>query len=141
MKDKSEIYIGVYNTCPEQGPIDFTIRLREYTQEATFNQDVAKLHRIFKHANQESDAEQVSIDERSRKDLREIRDFTFGEVIFANFVPVLAYVKPQPGEVFYDLGCATGLPLLIASLFHPELAACKGIEMLEDLVALGKEIS
>ena len=58
-------------------------------------------------------------------------------MIFANFVPVLDYVKPKPGEVFYDLGCATGLPLLIASLFYPELEVCKGIEMLEDLVTLG----
>ena len=61
----------------------------------------------------------LSRNERLKKDLYNVDDYTLGEVLFADFIPVLDYVKPQPGEVFYDLGCATGLPLFIASLFYP----------------------
>lgn len=68
-----------------------------------------------------------------------IKDFTFGEVIFTSFLPVLEFVKPRPNEIFYDLGCANGLPLLIAALRYPELRLCKGIELLEDLVNLAKQ--
>jgi 16S rRNA G527 N7-methylase RsmG len=66
-----------------------------------------------------------------------VRDFTYGEVLFATFLPVLDFAKPKPGEVFYDLGCGSGLPLIIASMMYPDLKCCKGIELLEDLAALG----
>ena len=54
---------------------------------------------------------------------------------------MLEFVKPKPGEIFYDLGCGSGQPLLIASLAFPKLKACRGIELLDDLAALGQEVT
>ena len=38
----------------------------------------------------------------------EVRSFTYGEVTFASFLPMIYQVRPQPGEIFYDLGCGSG---------------------------------
>ena len=54
---------------------------------------------------------------------------------------MLDRVKPKAGETFYDLGCATGLPLIAASLLYPDLRLCKGIELLNDLVKLGQQLN
>ena len=57
------------------------------------------------------------------------------------FIPLLEYTKPQPGEIFYDLGCGAGKPLITASLAYPDLKICKGMELLEGLAETAKEIS
>lgn len=44
--------------------------------------------------------------------------------------------NPQPGEVFWDLGCGAGRPLFIASLAFPQLKVCHGVEYLEGLYDL-----
>ena len=36
------------------------------------------------------------------------KEFTYGEVNFMSFLPMLGFVEPKPGEVFYDLGCGSG---------------------------------
>ena len=43
---------------------------------------------------------------------------------------MLDFAKPKAGEVFYDLGCGSGQPLMVAALLFPELAKCTGIELL-----------
>ena len=58
-------------------------------------------------------------------------DFTYGEVLFEHFVAALEFADPQPGEIFWDLGCGAGRPLVSASLAFPDLQACKGLELLE----------
>ena len=65
------------------------------------------------------------------------RRFTYGEVYFPNFLPMLDFLKPKPGEKFYDLGCGTGKPLMIAAIAFPKLAFCKGIELLSNLASEG----
>ena len=67
-------------------------------------------------------------------------EFTQGEVVCQYFIPLLDYVKPKPGEVFYDLGCGAGKPLLIASLAFPNLKICKGIEYLDGVASMASEI-
>ena len=57
------------------------------------------------------------------------------------FIPILEYAKPKPGEVFWDLGCGAGKPLITASLAFPELKVCRGIELLENLVTLASQIA
>ena len=41
--------------------------------------------------------------------------------------------NPKAGDVFYDLGCGTGKPLIAASLGYPNLKVCRGIELIEGL--------
>ena len=67
-------------------------------------------------------------------------EFTQGEVESQYFIPLLDYVKPKPGEVFYDLGCGAGKPLLIASVAFPTLKICKGIEYLDGVASMAREI-
>ena len=57
------------------------------------------------------------------------------------FVPLLDYAKPQPGEVFWDLGCGAGRPLIAASLAFPQLKVVRGIELLGKLSTLADEIA
>ena len=47
MKNYHKIYIGVYNSNPEEGAIDFTIRMREYSSADTFSDEVSRLNTIF----------------------------------------------------------------------------------------------
>lgn len=67
--------------------------------------------------------------------------FTYGEVTFDSFLPMLSFVRPQRNEIFYDLGCGSGQPLMVASLAFPKLKACRGIELLEGLARLGDEVT
>ena len=57
------------------------------------------------------------------------------------FIPLLEYAKPKAGEIFWDLGCGAGKPLITASLAFPELKVCRGIELLENLVNIAKKIA
>ena len=58
-----------------------------------------------------------------------------------HFIPLLEYIKPQPGDIFYDLGCGAGKPLLAASLAYPDLKVCKGIELLKGLSYIAEEVA
>ena len=66
--------------------------------------------------------------EKERNELGNKQEHTYGEACFQSFVPLLEYASPKAGEVFYDLGCGSGKPMLIASVAFPELKVCKGIE-------------
>ena len=61
--------------------------------------------------------------------------------MFQYFIPLLDHVKPKAGETVYDLGCGAGKPLLIASLTYPDLKVCRGIEYMEGLADLGKDVA
>ena len=68
-------------------------------------------------------------------------ELTYGEVRFHHCIATLEYVKPQPGEIFIDLGCGAGRPVFSAALAFPQLAVCKGLELLEQLTSMAQEIS
>lgn len=75
----------------------------------------------------------LSHSERERLALPHYGQFTYGEVEFASMIPMLELCRIKTGEVFWDLGCGTGKCLLAAALLYPELAAVKGVELLEGL--------
>ena len=58
-----------------------------------------------------------------------------------HFIPLLEYVKPMPGETFYDLGCGAGKPLIVAALAYPELKVCKGVELLQGLADIAQAVA
>ena len=74
---------------------------------------------IYEQVFEDTDAFGASNDERNEKDLHTNEEFTYGEINFMYFVPLLDYAKPQPGEIFCDLGCGAGRPLIAASLAFP----------------------
>lgn len=65
-------------------------------------------------------------------------ELIYGEVRYLFFIPVLDFVKPQPGEIFWDLGCGAARPQAIAALNFPFLKACKGVEFLSKLADSAK---
>ena len=65
--------------------------------------------------------------------LLEKTEFTYGEVIYEHFMPMIKVIKPQEGEVMWDVGCGGAKPLAIAALNFPQLKAVKGIEFLPKL--------
>ena len=87
------------------------------------------------------DAHEVSNEERNEKDLHYNTELIYGEIIFVYFIPLLEYAKPKAGEVFWDLGCGAGKPLISASLAYPELKVCRGIELLDKLTSLAESIA
>ena len=103
--------------------------------------DMRQKDEVFDFVHEGTDAHLTSDMERSEKDLHWQTELIYGEVLFKHFVPTLEYVKPQPGEVFWDLGCGGGRPLITASLAYPELGAVKGLELLEQLTNLAKQIA
>ena len=56
----------------------------------------------------------------------------FGEVRVESFLTALAWLMPQPGETFIDLGSGTGKAVLTAAAFYP-LGSAKGVELLRPL--------
>ena len=102
------VKIGVFNSQPEEGPFDFTIRMRNYRPTETYPDDVRTWAKLYDEALLGVDANDTSFQERIGRELLTDRMFTYGEVNFANFIPMVDFCKPQAGEVFYDMGCGSG---------------------------------
>jgi 16S rRNA G527 N7-methylase RsmG len=66
-------------------------------------------------------------------------EFTYGEAVLLHFVCALEYVGMKAGEVFWDIGCGTGVPNMAAAIFFPDIKASKGVELLDDLYDLAIE--
>ena len=133
----TQIKIGVHNSDPEAGPVDFTIRVRDFAPRDVYPEDVKLRSDIINAAYVKIDVINTSWAERESKDLLGNRDYTYGEVRFHSLYPLLQLADPQPGEVFFDLGCGTGLPSAIAAIMFPELASSEGAEYIEIIAELG----
>ena len=70
--------------------------------------------------------------------MKKRKEFTYGEVVYEHYLPVLHLVDPKPNTVFWDIGCGGAKPLAIAALNFPELKCCKGIEFLPSLCKTAK---
>ena len=68
-------------------------------------------------------------------------EFTYGEVMFHQFVALMNLADPKPGEIFWDIGCGGGKPQAIAALVFPFLKSCKGIELLDNLFNVATDAS
>ena len=69
------------------------------------------------------------------------QDLTYGETPFEAILRPLQFIArtppglpPSGAGVFVDIGCGTGKPLFAAALLHA-WAACKGVEIVEELLA------
>lgn len=68
-------------------------------------------------------------------------ELTYGEAMLIHFVPVIAFLEPKAGEIFWDLGCGAGRPLAIAAANFPQLGVCRGVELLEDLASHASQVA
>lgn len=62
-------------------------------------------------------------------------EYTYGEIVVPAFAELMRRVHPQPGEIFYDLGCGAGKAVFAAALCFPFLQV-KGVELLPPIYAL-----
>ena len=127
---KPFVYVGIYNSKPDEGPVEVQVKMREFTQASVLPPEWKAKYEIYEQVHKDTDAHETSNAERSEKELHNQTAFIYGEIVFMYFVPLLEYAKPQPGEVFWDLGCGAGKPLVTASLAFPQLKVCRGIELL-----------
>jgi protein-L-isoaspartate O-methyltransferase len=64
---------------------------------------------------------------------------TYGEIVPSSFRALIDEAKPQPGEVFYDLGSGTGKPVILASLLYP-FSRLVGIERVGALATAARRV-
>ena len=69
LKDKGTIYIGVYNSSPFKGPIDFTIQLRKYRESELITPVLKPKMMLYDSVFKGNEASGVSMSERIVKDL------------------------------------------------------------------------
>ena len=86
--------------------------------------------KIFQELYSEIDGYEVS--RTARVKLPFITSDVYGEIDFDNFYDILSQAKPQPGEVFYDLGSGSGKAVVLAALAFP-FSRCVGVEKFKDL--------
>lgn len=100
--------------------------------------DRAEAKDLFERLFKDSDGFSVSMANRKKLDLQ-IKELTYGEIEFDSFCALLDQMNVDENDIFYDLGCGTGKPVIAAAL----VKQCKksvGIELLEDVYNLANEI-
>lgn len=79
-----------------------------------------------------------AVSRATRKNMQENSALIYGEVEFLPFADMLTVVKPQSGEVFYDLGCGAGKAIFAMALLYDNIE-CHGVELLKPLCHLCRE--
>jgi precorrin-6B methylase 2 len=117
---------------PRMAKLELKAFLERHPNGEIFLRQEKLLKTLYGHFN----AERVS--QRDRKIYKKDEDaFTYGEIVFLSFILVLDKVKPQPGEVFYDLGSGSGKAVFAAALAFP-FSRCCGVELLPGLHRLAQ---
>jgi len=124
-------YMGISNP----GKCSFHISVVEVLLVELLSEPHQRLLSIFHSLTADLQGAFLSHSERERLALPHYGQFTYGEVEFASMIPMLELCSLKAGEVFWDLGCGTGKCLITAALLYPDLAAVKGVELLEGLYA------
>ena len=58
------------------------------------------------------------------------QELTYGETEFWYSISMFHALNPKKNDVFYDIGCGSGKPLIQAALaFNDVFSVCKGIEI------------
>lgn len=85
---------------------------------------------------------EVQADKISRRDRKRLKigddAFIYGEIDFLSFAFILDKVKPQAGEIFYDLGSGAGKAVIAAALSF-DFVKSVGVELLPGLCAVANE--
>ena len=131
-------HIGVLNLSNKPVELELTgVEIREIDLltplERTQYQLINSLYESY-------DLVDISYAERLRKDIAGHHEFTYGEVDFIHFRSLLPYCDLQPGQEFWDLGSGAGKCLLTLAISCPALRRVVGVELLDDLCSLSREI-
>jgi precorrin-6B methylase 2 len=104
--------------------------IKNYPAKKKIKTSLRLLSALYKGVNSSI----TSLKERKRLAIKDT-EFIYGEIDFLSFFTILEKVKPQPGEIFYDLGCGSG-KAVFAAAFYFDLSKSCGIELLPALYIL-----
>ena len=65
-------------------------------------------------------------------------EFTYGEISFLHFIPIIEAMQPKQSEVFWDLGCGAGKALVTAAIVFPYLGKVRGVELLTGIAQIAE---
>jgi SAM-dependent methyltransferase len=117
----------------EEEDVQYTIDVRLVLEDDQLPERLRGNFRCFQRLFDKIDGGTVSQRERKRCGVAKNKSFTYGEIVFVSVAHLLEVVKPQRGEIFYDLGSGTGRAVFAAYYIAPEFRACRGIELLQGL--------
>jgi Histone methylation protein DOT1 len=126
--------MSIFNTSAKE--IQYRVKVTELRDHDMLPVTLRDRYLAFSEIFNRDDAQQVSQKDRVAKNVSDKIEFTYGEVLFPYFIPLLDLAKPQSGETFWDLGCGAARPLAIAALNFPQLKKCCGVELLDGLFEL-----
>ena len=71
---------------------------------------------------------------RAARENKDAPEYTYGEIVFTDFIALLSMVKVNQDTVFYDLGSGTGKAVIACSMVFSNKKSY-GVEIFNDLVA------
>lgn len=99
--------------------------------------NLKKIEKFLMKLYQDVNGPNISLEERKRL-MKEEDDYIYGEIDFVSFFIFLNKIKPEPGEVFYDLGSGVGKAVFATALCFDLSKVC-GIELLPALFEKANE--
>ena len=84
----------MHNSDPSAGPVDFSIRVRDFAPRDVYPADVRTRADLIDAVYAKIDVINTSWAEREQKDILGNRDFTYGEVRFHSLYPLLQMADP-----------------------------------------------
>jgi hypothetical protein len=127
----------VFSTDDAGSAVQVDIRVSEITERSLLEPFLRAKYDIYDRVYRIHNSQKASQLDRA-DDVKEKYDsgqteFTYGEVLFHQFLPLLKLAEPQPGDVLWDIGCGGAKPQIIAALEYPGLKSCRGVELLDNL--------
>ena len=119
-------YICIENFWNE--PIQYQIKIHEKHEFDILDEKTQTKNKIYDDIFSQVNPSQVSHKERARLNLEFQIQYTYGEVEFRHFYPILSVADPKEGEVFWDIGWGACKPMIVAALCFPQLKCVKGVE-------------
>lgn len=96
-------------------------------------------YKLFEEIYSRHNGTKVSQSERTIGEGYDKQEYTYGEIVFPSFLPLLELAFAGYGErIFWDIGCGSAKPVAIAAM-SGHFTQAKGVEFLPDLAQLGKD--
>jgi hypothetical protein len=123
-------YLSAENLTAEK--IEIKLELRKYLEKDLAPIEVRNSCEIFEEAFKGVEGGSISHAERYKGNLVG-SEFTYGEIDFLHFLPLMKIYAKKTGGVFWDLGCGTGKAMMAASLCDLNFEKVCGVELLDGL--------
>lgn len=121
----------------------FQVRVLTRVVESAVDRAHATFQKLF--ASHSTDSGKILANggrERIQDDVTQMSSLVYGEIDFFAFAMILHKVKPQAGEVFYDLGHGLGKAVIAAALLSGHLLSrCSGLELLPELHGVAEDVA